>query len=67
MSDEPLIIRGSATPAEVAAVVAAIATLRAGLDRPTRTPRSLWSLPSRQTRPPLSAGPGAWRASSLPR
>ena len=68
MSDErALVIRGGATPGEVAAVVAAIASLRAELDQPARRPRSLWSLPSRQTRPPLSPGPGAWRASALPR
>ena len=68
MNDEqPLVVRGGATPAEVAAVVAAVAALRAAIDPPARKPRSLWSLPSRQTRPPLSPGPGAWRASALPR
>ena len=68
MSEEqPLVIRGGATPSEVAAVVAAVASLRSSLDPPERNSRSLWALPSRQTRPPLSPGPGAWRASSLPR
>ena len=67
MSDDPLVIRGGATPAEVAAVVAAVATLRAQLEPPKRTQRSLWARPSRQTRPPQSPGPGAWRASALPR
>ncbi|MGA0009677.1 MAG: acyl-CoA carboxylase epsilon subunit [Candidatus Nanopelagicales bacterium] len=67
MSEEPLRIRGAATPAEVAAVVAAIASLRAAIDPPRTRSRSLWSRPSRQIRPPQAPGPGAWRASALPR
>ncbi|MEY4169966.1 MAG: hypothetical protein RLZ94_1039, partial [Actinomycetota bacterium] len=39
MSDDPIVIRGGATPAEVAAVVAAVASLRAQLDQPARRPR----------------------------
>jgi len=65
--EEPIVIHGPATPAEVAAVVAAVASLRASIDPPQRKPRSLWALPARQTRPRLGFGPGAWRASSLPR
>ncbi len=67
VSDDALEIRGGASPAEVAAVIAAVATLRAQLDGPKPKPRSLWARPSRQSRPPLAPGPGAWRASSLPR
>ena len=67
MSDEPLQVRGGATPAEVAAVIAAVARLRAQLEEPQPKPRSLWARPSRRIRPPLTPGPGAWRASSLPR
>jgi len=68
MSDEqPLVVRGGATPADVAAIIAAIASLRASLPGKARRPRSLWARPSRQTRTPLSPGPGAWRASALPR
>ncbi|MFM1965772.1 MAG: Acyl-CoA carboxylase epsilon subunit [Actinomycetota bacterium] len=62
-----MIIRGGATPAEVAAVVAAVASLRAQLDDPAPRTRSLWARPSRQIRPPQTPGPGAWRASALPR
>ena len=67
MSDDPIVIRGGATPAEVAAVVAAVASLRAQLDKPAPRRRSLWARPSRQVRPAQAPGPGAWRASALPR
>jgi len=67
VSDDALEIRGGASPAEIAAVIAAVATLRAQLDGPKPKPRSLWARPSRRIRPPLTPGPGAWRASALPR
>jgi len=67
VSEDPIVIRGGATPAEVAAVVAAIARLRAQIDPPRRQPRSTWARPSRQIRPLLTPGPGAWKASALPR
>jgi hypothetical protein len=60
------LIRGSATAEELAAVVALLAS-RSGAPEPEPEPvrRSLWATP--QLRPPLSHGPGAWRASGLPR
>ena len=67
MSDDPVVIRGNPTPAEVAAVIAALAVMRETRAKAACRRRSLWSLPSRQTRPRLSPGPGAWRASSFPR
>ncbi|MBU6310932.1 MAG: hypothetical protein KGN38_00210 [Actinomycetales bacterium] len=67
MSDDPVVIRGNPTAAEVAAVVAALTVMRETRAKAARRRRSLWSLPSRQTRPRLSPGPGAWRASALPR
>jgi hypothetical protein len=67
MSEDRVIIRGGPNPAEVAAIVAAIASLRAEMETPRRAPRSLWARPSRQIRPPQAPGPGAWRASALPR
>ena len=67
MSDDAIVIRGGATPAEVAAVVAAVASLRAQIEQPSARPRILWARPSRQVRPPQAPGPGAWRASALPR
>ena len=46
---------------------AATTLLRAQLDKPAPRRRSLWARPSRQIRPPQAPGPGAWRASALPR
>ncbi len=51
--------------AALAAVVAAAAGAGSG-DEPTGGP-DLWSHPASQLRAPLHAGPGAWRASGLPR
>jgi hypothetical protein len=70
--DRPLrIVRGDATPEEVAALVAALAAVaaRAEASRPRKvtTFRSLWAKPSRNIRPPLGPSAGAWRASGFPR
>jgi hypothetical protein len=70
------VVRGDATPAELAALVTVLAARAAGAasaagadtaqaDEPPR--RSAWSDPSRSLRQPLSPGPGAWRAAALPR
>jgi len=61
------VVRGDATPEEIAALVVALA-VRAGArpgpaSRPAR-PRANWRRPS--LRAPLAHGPGAWRASALP-
>ncbi|WP_426247714.1 acyl-CoA carboxylase epsilon subunit [Nocardioides sp. LHG3406-4] len=64
-----------ATPQEIAALVAVlVAVLSAFQTRalqtpatPTRPLPSGWSDPTRTTRRPLPPGPGAWRASALPR
>ncbi|MQA95992.1 MAG: acyl-CoA carboxylase subunit epsilon [Streptosporangiales bacterium] len=65
------VVRGDPTPEEIAALVAvltararAAAAARAA-DRPR--PVSAWRDPSRLVRRPLPHGPGAWRASALPR
>ncbi|MEI6362286.1 MAG: acyl-CoA carboxylase subunit epsilon [Actinomycetes bacterium] len=64
---EPLlrIVSGSPTPDEVAIIVAVMA----GRGRPAEdAPQfSLWSRKSRQVRPSLRPGFGAWRASTMPR
>jgi hypothetical protein len=64
------IVRGDPTPEEIAAVVTAL-TARvasaAGQARVGETMRNGWSSRSRMMRSPLSRGPGAWRASALPR
>jgi Acyl-CoA carboxylase epsilon subunit len=68
------VVRGDATAEEIAALVAALALVqtRAAADAKAaaerRTPsRSLWARPARNIRPPMGPGPGAWRASGLPR
>lgn len=67
-SSEPVVLRiltPSATPEEVAAVVALFSALGTAAPVPPRR-RSLWSDPAHRVRARLSAGPGAWRASGLP-
>lgn len=61
------VVRGDATPEEIAALVAVLAA-RSG-DEVSSQPRSFkstWSDRSRLLRRPLATGPGAWRASGLP-
>ena len=59
------ILDASATPEEVAAVVAVLSAPGGG-DAAPRPRRPEWSSPARGVRRPLSHGPGAWRASALP-
>ncbi len=63
------VVRGVPTPAELAAVVVVLAARAAAQTAGPATPqpRSQWAARERLMRPPLSAGPGAWRASALPR
>jgi hypothetical protein len=74
MADEALaptrpllrVVKGDATPEEVAALVAVIAALGTGGEPPLRrTPQ--WSAHRRKVRSTLPHGPGGWRSSSLPR
>jgi Acyl-CoA carboxylase epsilon subunit len=62
------VVRGDATPEEIAALVAALMARSAGegAPRPARSVQNYWSDRSRQLRRPLSPGPGAWRRSVLP-
>lgn len=66
--EEPFlrVVRGDATPEEIAALVAVLSA-RPGKPQATGTRRSAWADRSRQLRTPLPHGPGAWRASALPR
>jgi len=58
------VVRGNPTPEELAALIAVVSSR--GTSTPEAPPaRSLWSRPVLRT--PLPNGPGAWRASSLPR
>lgn len=60
------VVTGDPEPAELAALIAVVAAHRAHTD-PDPVARSLWAAKSRLVRPPLRPGPGAWRASALPR
>ena len=59
------VVRGTASPEELAAVVAVLAARSGGAAaEPEPQPRSLWGAP--QLRAPLATpGPGAWKASAL--
>jgi hypothetical protein len=59
------IVRGDATPEEVAALVAVIASMGGGAP-PRQEVRSTWADPARRMRTTLPHGQGAWRASGLP-
>jgi len=61
------VVRGDATPEEVAALVAVIASMSGG-EAPARPEsRSTWADPGRRMRTTLPHGAGAWRASGMPR
>jgi acyl-CoA carboxylase epsilon subunit len=65
------IVAGHPTPAETAAVMVVLTAVAsaaaAGTQQDPGGHRSAWSDRSRLLRPAVSAGPGAWRASGLPR
>ena len=63
------VVRGDATPEEIAAVVAVLLSRAAasGVGTPPSRPApSAWADRSRQLRRPLFPGPDAWRRSALP-
>jgi Ser/Thr protein kinase RdoA (MazF antagonist) len=60
------IVNPDATPEEIAAIVAVLASLGGDQPAPTR-PRSEWANPARGLRGSLAHGSGAWRTSGLPR
>ena len=64
-----VIVKGDPTDEEIAAVVAVLFARAAPAEPPAPRPvtRSEWSAGSRRLRAPLVRGPGAWRASALPR
>ena len=67
-SDQSLrVVKGEPTPEELAALVAVVSAkvAAAGETKPTRP--SNWAAYWRSVRRPLPTGPGAWRASGLPR
>jgi hypothetical protein len=64
------VIRGDATPEEIAALVSVLMAHAAGSSEPASQSapprRSAWSDRSRQLRAPFRPAPGAWRRSALP-
>ncbi|GAA3235428.1 acyl-CoA carboxylase subunit epsilon [Actinocorallia longicatena] len=68
MSERPFlqVVKGDATPEEIAALIAVISA-RAAAAAPAPEKRgSAWTDRSRLARRPLRHGPGAWRSSALP-
>jgi hypothetical protein len=61
------VIKGDPTPEELAALTVVLAAAASDGDEPSPKPRDLWSNPADRLRRPLEVGPGAWRASALPR
>lgn len=62
------IVRGTPDDEELAALVAVVASLRPAEEPPPAPrPRSVWADRRALVRAPLTHGPGAWRASGLPR
>jgi hypothetical protein len=59
------VVRGTPSAEEIAALVAVIAARASASDEAEPSPRPLWGRPV--LRPALTPGPGAWRASGLPR
>ncbi|CAO5242618.1 acyl-CoA carboxylase subunit epsilon [Frankia sp. AgKG'84/4] len=59
------LIRGNATPEEIAAVVALLAARSAPAEAPSRPVRSTWADPAQALRSPLHIGAGSWRRSGL--
>jgi hypothetical protein len=61
------VIRGDATPEEVAALVTVVAALGSAVAGPPQRRTPEWSAHHRKVRMTLPHGPGGWRSSSLPR
>ena len=65
------VVRGEASPEEIAALVATLTAIAAARARaaeeakPAPVP-SQWNAPARRLRVPLHPAPGAWRRSALP-
>jgi len=62
------LIKGDATPEEIAALTAVLQSLAAapGPAGPPQ-PRPEWAAHHRRTRPTYRSGPGGWRSSAMPR
>ncbi|GAB2847156.1 acyl-CoA carboxylase subunit epsilon [Actinocorallia aurea] len=69
MSERPFlqVIKGDATPEEVAALIAVVSARSAAPAAAPARRASVWTDRARLVRGPVRPGPGAWRASALPR
>ena len=61
------VVKGDATPEEVAALVAVVAALGGGGTEPPQRRVPEWSAHHRKVRATHPHGPGGWRSSGLPR
>jgi acyl-CoA carboxylase epsilon subunit len=62
------VVRGDATPEEVAALVAVLQGVAAAQVSPAPArPRPEWSAHHRKVRASYPSGPGGWRSSAMPR
>ncbi len=67
MTEQPVlaVVRGDATPEEVAALLAVVQA--ASATAPVEQPRpGEWGSPRRAVRAPITAAPDGWRRSALP-
>ncbi|WP_033410519.1 acyl-CoA carboxylase subunit epsilon [Nonomuraea coxensis] len=60
------VVRGDATPEELAALVVALATRQAPPEPASQPPPQTWRNPARGMRKPVVPGKSAWRMSALP-
>jgi hypothetical protein len=59
------VVRGDATPEEIAVLVAVLSARSGGCEAAAAPPPvSAWAAPGRLIRKPLRQGPGAWAASA---
>jgi acyl-CoA carboxylase epsilon subunit len=61
------VIRGDATPEEIAALLAVVAARARAVPEPPPRVTASWTDRALTLRAPASPGPGAWRASAWPR
>jgi hypothetical protein len=61
------VVRGMPTPDELAALMVVLASRATNPSSAGGARQSSWSAKSRRLRAPVRPGPGAWRASALPR
>ena len=64
-----VVIKGEATPEEVAALVAVVSSMAAAQQAASSDAPAVseWGAPHRKVRRTFPHGPGGWRASGLPR